>query len=709
MSESKKRRRDPSVGGERVTNSKSTGEEFKVHRCRFVDWTPEPIMALVPDASGSRLALSRKGGAIEVWIVTRDGFHQSLYIPGSELEDKNDMSHAVLSLAWVQDRLFGADLDGEVFEVDLHREERKDETSSYGGPVWCMATSVHHNKIAVGCEDGRLRLFEVQGDSQLEYLRTFKATSGGRVLSTCWHPHADHKNEVFSAGVDGLIRKWDMETMQPLLQIETESYGKSSSPCIWSMLVMNDSTVFTGDSEGHIQVWDASARAGGIMLYSFHEHRADVTSLAMSKDQRAVFATGLDPRVAMFRKVAKDESTGMPSSWVYAYSHRPHSHDVRGLAVVDSGRTLVSGGNDTQLCHYPVSQFMSARPIKVSPFLHRPLVHITRKVDVMLVQHSFHIELWRPKAQKLLLTMKFNDRLGIRCSALSPDGTLLACSDDHGLKVFSIDYSNKDAPVPKRVRFDDPNDTLVRGAVPVACCFGGSSKLLVCALQSGNIVVLNVKSGTKHKAVRVTTLVQLSAVRKESTSPRAVQRVVLSNDGQWLACGDASGTITVFSMDTFEQACEIHPAMINGVVFTSFVFQPQSDRAVLAVTGMDNNVTLINVEENRVEPWSKEHANRLDPRLTQHRDRLLGISFAPKRPTLACVWGQSFFGKLDLNAKGAEGSSYVSVPLHDRIRPIVHAQFISRNEILVLEAPWFKVMRTFQEPLKQKFYGSGGL
>jgi len=48
---------------------------------------------------------------------------------------------------------------------------------SYGGPVWCMAANNAGTLLAIGCEDGCVRLFDLT-DGDLSYKRSFEPQKG---------------------------------------------------------------------------------------------------------------------------------------------------------------------------------------------------------------------------------------------------------------------------------------------------------------------------------------------------------------------------------------------------------------------------------------------------------------------------------------------------------------------------------------------------
>mmetsp|Transcript_22264 Transcript_22264/g.28482 ORF Transcript_22264/g.28482 Transcript_22264/m.28482 type:complete len:262 (-) Transcript_22264:13-798(-) len=229
-------------------------------------------------------------------------------------------------------------------------------------------------------------------------MRPLRSTHEGRILAVKWHPLEEET--LFSAGIDGMIRKWDANKGRVVAMFELERFGKRTPPFVWSMVVLKDSTVIVGDSYGQVQFWDCSDETG-FLLKSFREHKADVLTLACSHDETKIFASGIDSRVSMFACNPEDEGA---NRWVYSYSHRPHTHDVQALATlyVKGQETLISGGIDTQLCYYEVDKYKRTRPKKVGPFQHKQLVHVTERLHVgrlpivfMMVQQPRHIQVYK--------------------------------------------------------------------------------------------------------------------------------------------------------------------------------------------------------------------------------------------------------------------------------------------------------------------------
>lgn len=64
--------------------------------------------------------------------------------------------------------------------------------------------------------------------------------------------------------------------------------------CIWSVLVLLDGTMVSGDASGRVQLWDGQHGTG---LQAFSQHKADVLAVAASPDGNTIFATGIDVQV----------------------------------------------------------------------------------------------------------------------------------------------------------------------------------------------------------------------------------------------------------------------------------------------------------------------------------------------------------------------------------------------------------------------------
>ena len=188
--------------------------------------------------------------------------------------------------------------------------------------------------------------------------------------------------------------------------------------CIWSIVVLSDSTIVTGDSRGHVQFWDGEI---GVLTATIQQHTAEVLVLAVSPDENQVFASGTDSRVTCMKRIitstsdennidgviSKGNNNSQHSQWVHTTAQRPHSHDVFALTVVPNingsnnkleGSKLISGGMDCKLCVYDIQGFGQLRPTSILPIRARGLVGTDLDENGSgwsVVRHRNHLDIWK--------------------------------------------------------------------------------------------------------------------------------------------------------------------------------------------------------------------------------------------------------------------------------------------------------------------------
>lgn len=187
---------------------------------------------------------------------------------------------------------------------------------------------------------------------------------------------------------DGCLRCWDSQSMSELLRI---TVGKDLQ--VWAVLVLQDGTLVSGDSAGSARFWDG---AHGTQTQAFRTHDADVLALAALPCGTAVFAAGVDAKVVQMQRVDSlhQQHAGggggggggggdAAEQWSVTGTKRPHTHDIRALAVAlfpkpaadttegaaaasaPDTHVLLSGGTDTQLLAYSADCFNREHPVRV--------------------------------------------------------------------------------------------------------------------------------------------------------------------------------------------------------------------------------------------------------------------------------------------------------------------------------------------------------
>jgi hypothetical protein len=109
------------------------------------------------------------------------------------------------------------------------------------------------------------------------------------------------------------------------------------------------------------------------------------------------------------------------------------------------------------------------------------------------------------------------------------------------------------------------------------------------------------------------------------------------------------------------------------------------------------------VEENQIEPWSKINSFNFRISENQGSECIIGISFSADEPSCAIVWGRSFFTKIDFSKPVEKVNIKKNIT---SFKPLVCLEKLGKNKIILLEAPWIKIMKGFPPVLFRKKYGA---
>lgn len=568
---------------------------LSIHRCRFLNWEPQAVVCMAVSASGQLLAVARESGSVEIRLVL-EKFRVVGMVP---LPGKTGLIRA---LAWSQDvqdtraRLFVGTLDTFISEIDVTGMRVKHRRDSYGGAVWCLAVAPAQDLLAVGCEDGSVKLFSTADDA-LEFSRALP-TVNARVLSLAWQmfpassvPISSSASSsrqqlgIFVGAIDGTIRHLDAITGHSAYRMTVEARNSVHPAMIWCLKSLRDGTLVSGDSLGNIHFWDGAL---GTLKQSFSVHEADILALEAGPMGETVFASGVDSKLVCLKRQPSSQQQqkqqhqhqrveASNGTWVATASNRAHSHDVRALALVrkSSGRQeggggrqsylLVSGGEDTKLCTYSVNAFARMRPRYIAPYPYHPLASLASRhpARLLLMQHDRKLHLWALGATKdetaAVLRHEPSPVLEIQaakgeliiCSTLSPNGRFLAYATGEELRVFEVEMEKEEEDESGREERGRVNlqrwkpSALQRAGVRkgiTALAFCPDSKTLVLGTGGGRVLRLRL-----DLPVAV-----VEEARDDSTSAgaegRCVVRLSCSQDGRSVAVGRWNGEVEIYSI-----------------------------------------------------------------------------------------------------------------------------------------------------------------
>ncbi|KAI0271535.1 WD40-repeat-containing domain protein [Gloeopeniophorella convolvens] len=585
--------------------------KLSVHRCRFVDFTPSSITALafpplpLPSTKGKKkavpadwthrfgtLVVGHANGNIEVyeWTGSAEAIEApQAWVVRKSLSGVNPSKADSLALALkhpdtLQEddipsltdlRLFSTGGGSELTEWDMEHAIVRRSISSQGGAIWSIATNPASTNLALGCEDGSIHILSLEHGS-LQHLRRLDR-SKSRILALAWGPPIPRGSEssmamqtdddssdddedqwqdswIVAGCSDSSLRKWEVSTGRILDRMSTDKV-RGERTLVWTVGVLGDGTIISGDSLGMVKFWDSRTCT---QLQSFEAHGADVLCLTVGPDGNSVFTSGVDQKVSQFSLIRASPSEGAsilssPTRWVRTASKRMHSHDVRGLSIwppyspvppshrrtfpVELAPLLVSGGLDMSLVVTPAALPQSTAVRIVNPLAtsaaatfedayHRRIayssgshgtvgVHLAKQARLVLSASDTNLTVWRfskkPPQEgdvnsevpregvdwEKVLEMDLRVQTNLVASSISDDGRWLVVSDAVETKLFSLQFdpSTKDLK-PRRIR---DFQTMLQQHLPEAASTCGASALrftpdsskLVVATTTGYVLVLD--------------------------------------------------------------------------------------------------------------------------------------------------------------------------------------------------------------------------
>ena len=201
--------------------------------------------------------------------------------------------NSVEGLAWSGDRLFSAGLSGELIEWNLQTLKPRYKQHVTGNAIWCLDVNREGTEIAIGTEEGYINIFDIS-DNQLQYKNLFDKQEG-RVLCCRF----DATGEYLVTGSLGAIRIWNCHTGHAINKMTVSSKQNKQETIIWSLQVLMDFTIITGDSRGYVTIWDGKTAS---QVEAHQVLKADVLAVAVDEEENKLFCAGIEPTIRIYCK-----------------------------------------------------------------------------------------------------------------------------------------------------------------------------------------------------------------------------------------------------------------------------------------------------------------------------------------------------------------------------------------------------------------------
>ncbi|XP_064169648.1 U3 small nucleolar RNA-associated protein 4 homolog [Anguilla rostrata] len=685
--------------------------EFKVHRVRFFDYMPAGIRCMSFNYKTQRLALARQDGTVEI-LNFSDNYFQEKVIPGND-------SRSIEAVCWVGERLFTAGLNGEITEYDLFNLRSKYSLDAFGGPIWTLACNAQGTHLAVGCEDGSVKVFEVF-EEKIRFEKNLDRQKG-RIVSLSWHSSGTQ----IAAGMLDMIRIFDVQSGRAVqrMLVDRGATGRRGQECVvWSVAFLSDRTVVSGDSAGKVQVWDGGM---GTLVRTHLVSKWDVLCLSVSQDETSLVAGTSEGTVVQFQFLSATLGEGEgEQEWVRTRTFKHHTHDVR--TVLELERAIVSGGLDTQLVVRPLLDKVEVKSydtgLRKIHFPHRSLVSCAKQAGLLLFQFPAHLELWRlgesdahgcpgdslPVRRKpeKLLELKRKGEEHISCSALSRCGGWLAYSSVSSVRLFRLNCKGNQLSIVKISKLPK-----VLSSAHQLCFSADSSKLFAASSLSSVHVISLSQSECKY----------VHTFKPASGCTEPVHLLAASADGAWLATANRACEVHVYSLRKLKSHCTVP---VYGSCPSAMAIHPTTNN--LLVVHADHQIFEYSIAEKRYTDWSRKlQREGLHPLWFERDTPITHVNFNPQKPAqfllhdmyMFCVVDQSqplpdrttqFYNQLTLRSLSEEErpSRSHAFKVCKRFQPLLSMHTLEDGALVVVERPLLDITTQLPAPVRQKKFAT---
>jgi WD40 repeat protein len=268
-------------------------------------------------------------------------------------------------------------------------------------------------QLALGAEDGSISVWSIHGNSQTAHLHG----PASRLYCLGFSPDG---NTLASGYADGSIVLWDLKTGA------TRAIFRDDSDQILSLDFSPDGAVLAGGGgDGVVRLWNV---AQGKVQATLQNHPGGVCAVRFAPDGRWL-ATGSSRGWVDLWEVPKD-----PRIWVSKTPKTLGSNSkgtaVQSLAFSQDATALVSGGicDNLKVWDVATGQLRTPSETEVQSVGEAIFGHDSSILFAAKVNGQLHV---RHPAEGIDQTITLGNS-GIRCSAFSPAGSLVALAEAEG-------------------------------------------------------------------------------------------------------------------------------------------------------------------------------------------------------------------------------------------------------------------------------------
>lgn len=659
-----------------------------------------------------QLAVARLDGSVEIFSLSSNHFQEKV-IPGNE-------ERSTEGICWVShDRLFTVGLNGEIVEYDLEKLCPRYSTDAFGGPLWCVAPNFSGTHLAIGCEDGTVKLFQVLPEG-IQFEKNLDRQKD-RILCLSWH----HSGTQIAVGSVDVIRIFDVTSGHAVQRIIVDrraikTHNSSRECLVWSLHFLACHMIVSADSSGKVQFWDSNK---GTLVQSQIVTNSDILALAVAESEDSMVVGTAEGTIFQFQLLPL-KLGGKEAQWVMTKPFKYHTHDVR--TVGHSKTALFSGGLDAHLAIRPLMERVQSKSYdaafrKIS-FPHRRLVFSAKKAKLLLFQFPDRLELWRlgstdatgrsgdvlpiSKTQEHLLQLKRKGHDHICCSAISPCGEWIAYSTISRLCLYRVQSDGDTVNVSKISKFPKIQQTAHQ------LLFSSDSRKLFVGSNQAVVHVVRLSTSTcKH----------LHILKPKSDTAEATCLLAASTDGIWLAAANQSHRIDVYNLKEVKHHCTVP---VYSCPPTTMAIHPVTND--LVITYSDQQIFEFSIQEKQYTAWSRQlQQNGLHRDWIERDTPITHMTFNPSKPNQILLHDTYMFCIIDktlplpddktslnnqealkqLSEKARKKTAH-AFKICKKFQPLLYVDLLDSDSLVVVERPLLDIYAHLPPPVRQKKFGT---
>jgi eukaryotic-like serine/threonine-protein kinase len=526
-----------------------------------------PIMGLSFSPDGQHLVSASTDQTVKVWDPLAD---RALFT--QHAVESKDRGLAVTFSADSKQLLF-AGAQNVVQTWDAFTGRPIQQSRRTGSKVYCAAFSPDRRRLAGGCLDGSVVLWELGTQKEM----TFPGHTG------MVHSVAFAGKFLASAGQDGTVKVWDTGNGSLVKSIPAHS-----AAVFYVAFTTDGWRVVSASADGTVKVWEA---VSGKLIATFRGHHSLASCAVFSPSGKFIASAGKDDVIRIWNAATAEEVMTL----------RGHTDRIHCLAFRRDGKLLASAGDDRVIKIWDATSEQEAKTFRAG--LTSNCIAFAPDGKHLATAEGY-IEIWDPQATTKPVAKLRGEPELIRSLAYNPDGTKIATAGSalsirdaatgRDLKILS-----RATPAHFRsVAYSRDGQRLVTGGddgvVRIWDANNGKELFALTGHQGSVLSVVfstdgkRIASASADRTIKIWDAPSGTEVRTLTGHTGRVNSVAFSPDGRWLASGAAGqtdadednvpeGELKVWDANTGELRHDLwgHSAVVNVVLFS-----PDGERLV---------------------------------------------------------------------------------------------------------------------------------